>query len=134
MTRAGGSDETILVVEDAEPIRKMVCAMLTQDGYRCIEAGDGAEALRVIEDGGEVQLVLTDLVMPRMSGSDLARHLSRSHPSLRVMLMSGYTDDPVVRSVDRRSVVFLAKPFTAATLKEKVREALDQPWGGLLPV
>jgi len=121
---------TILVVEDAEPIRKMVCAMLAQDGYTCIEAGDGAEALQKLEDQAEVSLVLTDLVMPRMSGSDLARHLSRTRPSLRVMLMSGYTDDPVVRSVDRSSVVFLAKPFTAAALKEKVREALDQPWNG----
>jgi CheY-like chemotaxis protein len=134
MARGGGSIETILVVEDAEPIRKMVCAMLTQDGYQCLEAGDGAEALRVLEDGSNVQLVLTDLVMPRMSGSDLARHLSRTRPTLRIMLMSGFTDDPVVRSVDRNSVVFLAKPFTAAALKEKVREALDQPWSGLLSV
>lgn len=124
-----GCDETILVVEDAEAIRKMVCAMLTQSGYNCVEASDGAEALRLLEEPGQVHLVLTDIVMPNMTGTDMARHLSRTRPGLRIIFMSGYTDDPVVQAVDTSR--FIAKPFTASTLMRKIRQALDLPWSGL---
>jgi len=123
--------ETILVVEDAETVRKMVCAMLTQSGYHCLEASDGAEAVRLLESSNHVQLVLTDMVMPNMSGSDLANHLSRTRPELRIAFMSGYTEDPVVRTIEKAAVIFLAKPFTSAALKEKIRQALDRPWNGL---
>jgi DNA-binding NtrC family response regulator len=127
-------DETILVVDDAESIRKMVCAMLTQNGYACLEAADGAEALRLLERNGDVHLVLTDMVMPRMGGADLAKRLSSTRPELRIVFMSGYTDDVAVRSVERTASIFLPKPFTAAALTEKIRQALDEPWRGLPPV
>jgi CheY-like chemotaxis protein len=124
--------ETILVVEDAESIRRMVCAMLSQLGYHCLEACDGTEALDVLESaGGSVNLVLTDMIMPNMTGAELAQEIARLRPAIRIMFMSGYTDDPLVRTLERTPAIFLAKPFTAAVLLEKVREALDHPWTGL---
>ena len=124
--------ETILVVEDAEPIRKMVCSMLRGSGYGVKEAADGAEALGLLQQEGEsVQLVLTDVIMPEMSGAELARHLSRVCPKLPIIFMSGYTEDPMVRGVESAGSVFLPKPFTAAALVEKVRQTLDRPWAGL---
>jgi two-component system, cell cycle sensor histidine kinase and response regulator CckA len=124
--------ETILVVEDAEEIRRLICGMLVLQGYNCLAAADGADALQMIENGTEpVHLVLTDMVMPKMMGSELARHLSQRYPNIRILMMSGFSDDPLVRSFDRVSAIFLAKPFTAAALCAKVRQALDQPWRGL---
>ena len=123
---------TILVAEDAESIRKMVCAMLGQAGHRCVEAGDGEEAYRLVHGApGVVDLVLTDVMMPNMDGPELARRVSRLRPDLRVLFMSGYSDDPVVRSIERSTSLFLAKPFTSGALLEKVRAILDAPWKGL---
>jgi CheY-like chemotaxis protein len=123
---------TILVVEDAEAIRRMVCAMLAQQGYQCLEAEDGVDALRMLDEtAAPVHLVLTDVIMPKMTGAELGRHLVRLRPDLRIVFMSGYCDDPMVRNLERVPLMFLAKPFTAATLLEKVRQALDQPWHGL---
>jgi len=123
--------ETILVVEDAEPIRKMVCAMLSQAGYRCMEAGDGEEAFRLVHGAPHaMDLVLTDVVMPKMGGSELAKRLSNLRPDLRILFMSGYSDDPVVRSIERSASLFLPKPFTAGALLDKVRSTLDAPWSG----
>jgi two-component system cell cycle sensor histidine kinase/response regulator CckA len=128
------SDErsaTILVVEDAAAVRKMVCAMLGQVGHTCLEAGDGLEALNMIENGEHIQLVLTDVIMPNMDGAELARHLASTRPELRILFMSGYTDDSLVRSLGKASSLFLAKPFTANALMDKVRQALDGPWTGI---
>ncbi|HEV3199071.1 MAG TPA: response regulator [Bryobacteraceae bacterium] len=122
---------TILVVEDSLAVRKMVCAMLTQTGYNCLEAGDGAEALRLLKEAEDVQLVLTDVIMPNMDGPELAHQLSQIRPDLRILFMSGYVEDAVVRSIGRTSSLFLSKPFTAAALMEKVRQALDRPWLGM---
>jgi two-component system cell cycle sensor histidine kinase/response regulator CckA len=118
---------TILVVEDSPAVRKMVCAMLTLTGYNCLEAGDGSEALRLLERAEDVQLVLTDVIMPNMDGTELARQISRNRPELRILFMSGYIEDSLVRSIGKTSL-FLAKPFTATTLMEKVHQALDRPW------
>jgi CheY-like chemotaxis protein len=121
-----GDGKTVLVVEDGIAIREMVCAMLAQSGYRCLEAADGTEALRVVEEGLEVvHLVLSDMIMPRMSGSELARHLALVRPELPIVLMSGYTDDPLVQEVERQGSGFIAKPFTAAALTAKIKQALD---------
>jgi two-component system, cell cycle sensor histidine kinase and response regulator CckA len=127
----GGHNERILVVEDAETIRKMVCAMLNQSGYRCIDAGDGEEALRLVERAQDIDLVLTDVMMPKMGGAELARRLSRLRPDLRIVFMSGYSEDPIVRTIERSPSIFLAKPFTATALMEKVRHTLDLPWNGI---
>jgi two-component system, cell cycle sensor histidine kinase and response regulator CckA len=124
--------ETILVVEDADEIRKMVCGMLTMQGYNCLAASNGLDALDVIErDAEPVHLLLTDMIMPKMTGSELARLVARRRPEIRIMLMSGFSDDPVVRSYQRAPAIFIAKPFTASTLYSKIRETLDQPWNGL---
>ena len=122
--------ETILVVEDGDAVRNLVCLMLVQNGYRVLEARDGLHALRVCEAHSEpIQLVLTDLVMPNMQGADLAERLRRARPELRILLMSGY--EPVVQRLGRRSVAFLPKPFTSVELVKKVRQVLDAPWNGL---
>ncbi len=122
---------TILVVEDAPSVRRMVCAMLSQTGYNTVEAGDGAEALRMLEQTEDVRLVLTDVIMPVMDGAELARQLARVRPDLRILFMSGYMDDDVVRSLGKVSSLFLAKPFTATVLQDRVRQALDLPWSGI---
>jgi CheY-like chemotaxis protein len=109
----------------------MICAMLTQTGYHCLEAGDGSEALRLLEGVEGVRLVLTDVIMPNMDGAELARQLAQTRPDLRIVFMSGYVDDSVVRSLGKASLLFLPKPFTAATLMDTVKEALDGPWPGI---
>ena len=118
--------ETILVVEDTNEIRKMVCAMLVAGGYKCLEASDGQEALQLVEDGSHsFELVLTDMVMPNMSGVEFARRLGRIRPEVSIVFMSGYTEEPLVESVERPAA-FLPKPFTAVTLLETVRQSLDR--------
>lgn len=128
---AGLRRETILVVEDAEPIRRMVTAMLVQSGYQCLEAPDGTEALALLDTREEpVHLVLTDLLMPKMSGTELATHLSRLRPELPIVFMSGYSEDPIVVRIGSARGKFLAKPFTAGALLQMVRHALaDLPEG-----
>ncbi len=124
--------ETILVVEDGDAVRNLVCRMLVQNGYRVLEARDGRAALDICENhSGSIQLVLTDVVMPNMSGGELASRLARLQPGLRVLLMSGYTAEPVVQRLGRDSIAFLPKPFTSITLAEKVRQVLDAPWNGI---
>lgn len=122
--------ETILVVDDAETIRRMVCAMLEQNGYGCLEASDGHEALQALQEE-PVHLVLTDVVMPGMGGAELASRLSRERPEVRIMFMSGYSEYPVVHHARRMPSLFLAKPFTAGALMSKIRQVLDEPWEGL---
>jgi two-component system cell cycle sensor histidine kinase/response regulator CckA len=123
--------KTILVVEDADAIRKMVCAMLTQNGYRCLEAVDGADALGLL-DGHDIHLVLTDVVMPNMGGAELARHIVRAWPDMRIIFMSGYTEDPLVSAIRGARSIFLPKPFTAADLLNKVKDVFNQPWQGFV--
>jgi two-component system cell cycle sensor histidine kinase/response regulator CckA len=124
--------ETILVVEDGDAVRNLVCLMLVQNGFGVLEARDGREALRVCEAHPDpIQLVLTDLVMPHMKGAELAERLRRKRPSLRILLMSGYTDEPIVQRLSQDSMAFLPKPFTSVELVEKVRQVLDAPWNGL---
>lgn len=135
MTDSGGctsdyANETILVVEDSDAIRRVVCAMLSQTGYTCLEASDGSEALHMLRTGDRIQLVLTDVVMPKMDGAELATHMAREYPYIPILFMSGYSDNPLVQAVER-SPLFLAKPFTATALTTTVRRALEQPWGGL---
>jgi CheY-like chemotaxis protein len=124
--------QTILVVEDADEIRRLVCGMLALQDYHCLAAADGVAALQLIESGAEkVDLVLTDMVMPKMTGAELARHISRSNPEIRIVLMSGFSEDPLIRCFQQVPAIFISKPFTAADLCAKVRAALDQPWPGL---
>jgi PAS domain S-box-containing protein len=121
--------ETVLVVEDEEAVRKLIEQALRKYGYRVIEATNGAEALRVCENHDPpIRLMVTDVVMPGMSGRELAARVREQLPDLRVLYMSGYTDDTVIRhGLLDASMFFLQKPFTPSALARKVRETLDQP-------
>src|SRR4029077_16527596 len=122
------------VVDDADEIRKMVCTMLLQLGYRVLEAADGSDALRTLElPSDSAHLVVTDLIMPQMGGAELAQRVSQIRPELPILFMSGYRDNPVAPGIENASALFLAKPFTTTTLAEKVRLALARSWPGVLP-
>jgi two-component system, cell cycle sensor histidine kinase and response regulator CckA len=119
------SIRTVLVVEDSDPLRKMIGSMLRDSHFHVLEAANGAEALEILaRDGGSINLVLTDVVMPHISGTELARSLSLIRPELPVLFMSGFSDDPVVHGLENGSAFFLRKPFTAATLLDSVRNVL----------
>jgi nitrogen-specific signal transduction histidine kinase len=120
---AGGKG-TILVVEDEAAVRNLICAVLKRAGYQVLAASDGAEARLLSEDHpGEIHLLLTDMVMPGTRGDELARYLKSSRPDLRVLLMSGYTDQTVGELA--ADVAFLQKPFTPSSLSQAVRRALE---------
>jgi CheY-like chemotaxis protein len=119
--------ETILVVEDEEELRTVAGRILDEAGYKVLIAADGDEALKVSAGhAGDIQLLLTDVVMPRMNGWLLAGQLTKKRKTLKVLYMSGYTDDVIVRHGEfDPGIPFLGKPFTAEALMRKVREVLD---------
>jgi CheY-like chemotaxis protein len=121
--------ETILLAEDAEVVRRMGQVILEGLGYRVLVAADGGEALRLAESHPEpIQLLVTDAVMPRLHGPELAERLVRLHPQSRVLFISGYADHRLRESgLSRPEVHFLPKPFTPSSLARKVREILDGP-------
>jgi two-component system cell cycle sensor histidine kinase/response regulator CckA len=117
-------NETIMIVEDEAQVRNVARTILRDFGYRVIEVNDAAEALCY---QGAVDLVITDLVMPQMSGTELAVQLGRERPALKILCMSGYTDDALVRhGLAESGVAFLQKPITPAALIRQVRAVLDQ--------
>jgi two-component system cell cycle sensor histidine kinase/response regulator CckA len=121
--------ETILLVEDEDPVRAAAREILQRHGYTVLVARDGIEALAVAEAHPQpIQLLLTDVVMPRLGGPELATRLLPRRPGLRLLCMSGYTDDTVVRhGVLAAEIPYLQKPFTPAGLARRVREVLDAP-------
>jgi CheY-like chemotaxis protein len=119
--------ETILLVEDEERVRKMIRTILRRSGYNVLEAGSGDEALRVSQQhAGDIQLLVSDVIMPRMGGPELVERLGATRPSTKVLFLSGYTENTlVVRNVRSSCVAFLQKPVKPETLARKVREVLD---------
>jgi len=121
--------ETILLVEDADWVRKLARQLLERAGYRVVEASGAEEAICIIEtsrNGTKVDLVLTDVIMPGMSGKDMSKHLQAKQPDLPVLYMSGYTDEAIVQhGVLEPGINFIQKPFTPDALALKVREVLD---------
>ena len=122
-----GGTETILLVEDSEPLRKLTQSFLESHGFRVLVAQDGAEALYLeTQYSGKIDLLLTDVVMPGMNGRILAEKLTPKQPGMRVLYISGYTDSFVARrGVLEQGMVLLHKPFTEDVLVKKVREVLD---------
>ena len=123
--------ETVLVAEDDETLRRLIYEILQSSGYAVLEAGRGEEALRLAgEHAGPIHLLITDMVMPGMGGREVAGRLAALRPGTRVLYVSGYTDDAVVRhGVLESGVAFLQKPFVPEALLRKVREVLDGPEG-----
>ncbi len=118
---------TILVVEDNPSLRKVATRMLESGGYTVLGAGTGPEALSLLaRQAGPVSLVLTDVVMPGMNGRELAEQIAESHPEIRVVFMSGYTEDAVLlRGVSEAHMAFIGKPFSKPQLLEKVHQVLN---------
>ena len=121
--------ETILVVEDEEVIRKLVQKVLKANGYTVLVAGTGSDAERVAgAHAGPIHLLMTDVVLPGLNGREVARRLVAQRAGIRVLFLSGYTDDAIVHhGVLDPGVAFLQKPFSPAVLGRKVREVLDSP-------
>jgi PAS domain S-box-containing protein len=121
--------ETVLLVEDEGAVRMLALHALQTNGYAVLDAETGEQALHVVQTFGvPVRLLVTDVVMPGLNGRELAERLQNSQPSLRVLYMSGYTSDEIVRrGIEADRVNFLQKPFTPQTLIRKVREILDSP-------
>jgi nitrogen-specific signal transduction histidine kinase/CheY-like chemotaxis protein len=121
--------ETILLVEDEEPVRRLLAYILRHRGYKVLDAAGGEEALALFaQHGDSIHLLLTDMVMPKMSGRELCERLHALRPGLKVVFMSGYTDDVLVRTgAMSPGMSFLQKPLRPDTLAATVRAALDSP-------
>jgi PAS domain S-box-containing protein len=122
--------ETIFVVEDDAGLRGLACCALERSGYRLLEAGNPREAVQTASEfAGPIHLLLSDVVMPESEGAPLIERLSAARPGLRVLYMSGYTDEAIVHhGVLEKGVPFLQKPFTPQALARKVRDVLDAPY------
>ena len=122
-----GGTETILVVEDADDVRKFIRGVLELSGYAVISAPNGESALRACDEfGGRIDLLVTDVIMPTMDGAELRRQLTERQPAMKTVFMSGYHDNAVLSEcLAEGEARFLAKPFTPATLTDKVRAVLE---------
>jgi two-component system cell cycle sensor histidine kinase/response regulator CckA len=118
--------ETVLLVEDSEGLRELAQRLLARQGYTVIAAGSAEEALRLFDENVAIDLVLTDVVMPGASGPALAKQLLERRPKVKVVYMSGYTEDVITQhGVLQPGIAFLHKPFTSDTLGRKIRDVLD---------
>jgi two-component system cell cycle sensor histidine kinase/response regulator CckA len=120
--------ETLLLVEDEPSVRHLACSILEKQGYTVLRANNGQEGLHVARDykQGPISLVVTDVIMPLMSGKVMAEWLAAIYPDIKILFTSGYTDDAIAQhGVLNAGVAFLPKPYTAAMLTCKVRELLD---------
>jgi CheY-like chemotaxis protein len=121
--------ETILLAEDEPSLRQLMARVLRTQGYTVLEAADGHEALALAQANGvKIQLLLTDVIMPGLSGKTLAEWLGQVNPAVRVLFISGYINNNAVRdAMSRPGTFFLQKPFNPLALTEKVREAIEAP-------
>jgi CheY-like chemotaxis protein len=124
--------ETVLAVEDQTEVRRLTLAVLKSRGYRLLEAANGSEALSLCErDPGPIHLLITDVVMPGMTGRELATRLLALRPSLKILYISGYTANVIAHEgLLDPGVAYLPKPFSPAQLAAKVREVLSEPAQG----
>lgn len=134
--QAAPGSETVLVVEDVEVVRSLLHKILEDKGYEVITANGGAEAIELVRTlSRPVDLLVTDMVMPGMSGRDLCRELHILHPDLRVIYMSGHTQDAALhQEAETGQVDFLQKPFSVNALVELVRQVLDRPTDAVIEI
>jgi CheY-like chemotaxis protein len=133
-TDSASGSETILVVEDEEGVRSLVHLALVSSGYTVLETKDGESALATCANhAGPIHLLVTDVVMPQMSGPKVAEKVAALRPGIKVLYMSGYTDDAVVHhGVLSHDMPFIQKPFSPLALRKKIREVLgEKREGGL---
>jgi two-component system cell cycle sensor histidine kinase/response regulator CckA len=127
LSRPVTGNETILLVEDEDPVREVTALLLESLGYEVLQVSNAKDALNLVENTrAKIDLLFTDVIMPGMSGRELVEALRRRDPGLKVLFQSGYTDDMVIRhGILRAEVAFLQKPFTIDALAKKIRERLD---------
>ncbi len=120
--------ETVLLVENEHPVRRLAREFLEKNGYRVLEAADGEDALRLAQEyRGTIHLLLTDVVMPGMNGPELAKRLTAQRPEMKILYTSGFTESTVIRRVvNNQTASFLQKPFSQEDLTRRVRTVLDQ--------
>jgi two-component system, cell cycle sensor histidine kinase and response regulator CckA len=127
VARPHAGDETVLVVEDADGLRELTKRLLQRQGYTVLVAENADEAFQLFEQNRSIDVVLTDVVMPGGSGPDLTSKLVERRPGLKVIYMSGYTDEAIVQhGILKPGIAFLHKPFTSEALGRKIREVLDR--------
>jgi two-component system cell cycle sensor histidine kinase/response regulator CckA len=128
----GGSslgNETILLVEDEEDVRKLIARILREQGYKVLEASQGREVFSLCEgQGGPIHLMVTDMIMPEMNGMELAKQIKQIYPEMKVLYMSGYSPDKVATDCEKveKEIEFIQKPFTVDRLARKIREVLEK--------
>ena len=126
--RSGKGSESLLVIEDQDSVRALIVQALKQDGYRVIEAANGEEALRAAAAQPEpIQALVTDVIMPKMSGLVVAEHLRNIWPGTRVLFMSGYVDPTNPGFLEEPGTAFIQKPFLPDDLAWHLRDLLDRP-------
>jgi two-component system cell cycle sensor histidine kinase/response regulator CckA len=125
--RALDGSETVLLVEDDASVCELVRAVLSSHGYTVLSARDPQEAESLCEQNrSRIGLLLSDVILPKMSGAELSTRLAARNPQMKILFMSGYIDDSVVRQgIQEKEVAFLQKPFSPLSLAKKVREVLD---------
>lgn len=123
--------ETVLVVEDDDRVRELICSVLDLYGYTVLGAHTGTDALRISDEhAGPIHLVVTDVVMPELGGRPLADHLARVRPGTRVLYISGYPDEVLrAHGVPGPGTALLRKPFTPRELLHRARDLMDLPRG-----
>ncbi len=121
-------NETVLLVEDERQLRELFQIVLQENGYNVLAASDGTEAILLSErHPGALHLLISDVVMPQVGGREVAERMAAMRPNMKVLFMSGYTDDAVMRDgILDTEANFLQKPFTPSALAKKVREVLDR--------
>jgi CheY-like chemotaxis protein len=127
ISAANRGNETVLLVDDDDQVRAVACNILRRNGYVVLEASNGGEALMISEQHtAKIHLLLTDVVLPRMSGRQIAERVTKARPAIKVLFMSGYTDDAILQhGILESDVAYLQKPLTPDMLARKVRAVLD---------